>query len=759
MMAVFAVILSLSSPSSAKAQKQLVTTWATAHQLVEPNNMPPAPYLDNNSLRQIVQVSIGGERIRLRLTNAFSKESTEILGVEIAAAKTAGSSYETDEKTTTSVLFGGKKNVTMEADGEAVSDIVKFHLEPRQNVAITIHYGKTDSKSVSGHPGSRTTSYIKAGNTTDFADAVRTDHWYNIRAIDVVSKPSRKSLDNPRAIAVLGNSITDGRGSTTNGQDRWCDNLSRALLAHEGTHNVSVLNFGIGGNCVLRGGLGPTGQKRYTDDLFGQEGVKYIILFEGVNDLGGSRDAVKTANEIIEVYKKIAKEAHEKGIIVYGGTITPFMGSFYENADREKGRQTLNTWIRETRDIDGVIDFDKVMSDPANPDKLNPLYLFENDYLHPNAQGYKKMIEAINLDFFSEAYLKQKYTLPDPFLGNDGRRHTKLSGWNDRRMEIIRDLEKYEIGTVPPMDGMKLTAKLDNKQLIVTVTAPNGESIDVKAYIQYPDNITGPCPALLSISNCLPPKLFTDRGCAIIHFDFNTVCKHQQTRGQEPINKLYPDLITNGAYSYWPWGISRIIDALEQLGPEVTKIDTRHLAISGCSWAGKAALWSGAMDERICLVIPQESGGGGIAAWRVSETLGKVETIGRTDGHWFLESMIKTYGNGNIGHLPLDHHFLAALVAPRALLFFGNNDYEWLADESGYVSMKAAQEIYSTLGVPDHVGFAIEGGHGHCQLPEQEYEHVIAYIERFLLEKEGIKTDIEIAPAFDGSVNWKKWMW
>lgn len=783
------VMLGLSSLTM-MAQSKFVTTWASAQQVVEPHNLPPSPYLEGNSLRQIIQVSIGGDKVRLRLSNEFSREATEILGVEIAAAKTAGSSWEVDEKTTKALKFAGKKGVVMDAGGTATSDVVKFRLTPRQNVAVTIHYGKTNAKSVTGHPGSRTTSYIATGNTSDFSKAVKTDHWYNICALDVdVTKWKGSKYDEPCAIAVLGNSITDGRGTTTNGQDRWTDNLSRRLLQGAGTKNVAVLNFGLGGNCVLRGGLGPTAKSRYQRDLFGQEGVKYIILFEGVNDLGGSRDGVKTANEITEVYHQICAEAHTRGMLVFGATITPFKGNNYYSEDHEKGRQALNDWMRKTRDIDGLIDFDKAVQDPANPAQLNPDFLFENDWLHLNAKGYQRMGDEAKLAFFNAAEIDSRYHLPDPFKFLDGTRSTKLADWEKHRKEIISQLEKYEIGKIPPMDNMKLTAKLEGRQLTVTVTAPNGQSIDLKATITYPTDPqpkrggfgfggfggfgggqqqkqeeeplpappAKPCPALIGISNTLPTSLFTERGCALVNFDFNTVCKHQQTRGQEPINKLYPELVENGAYSYWPWGVSRIIDGLQQLGDEVTKIDTKHLAISGCSWAGKAALWSGAMDDRICLVIPQESGGGGIAAWRVSETLGHVEAIGRTDGHWFLESMIKDFGFGNVGKLPVDHHQLAALVAPRALLFFGNNDYEWLADEAGYVSMKAVKEVYKTLGVPEKVGYAIEGGHGHCQLPQGEYKYVEAYIDRFLLGKD-VNTEFEVAPLFE-NVDWKKWMW
>ena len=370
-----------------------VGPWGTAPQLVERHNNPPAPGLTNNSLREIVQVSIGGKKVRLKLTNEFSTEATEIKAVELAIAKTAGSSSEIDEATTVSLTFNGESGVTIPANGTVISDAVNFKMDDRQNVAITIHYGSA-SPSVSGHPGSRTTSYLKEGNTTDFTGAIRTDHWYSIQTLEVEA-PKKAG-----AIAILGNSITDGRGSTTNEQNRWADVLSRRLLANKATKRVGVLNMGIGGNCVLGGGLGPAAVNRYQRDLFGQEGVKWIILFEAVNDLGYARNGVQTAERIIEVYKKIIDEAHQKGIRVFGATITPFKGNNYYSEDHEKGRSTINTWIRTTDLLDGVIDFDQAVRNPQDPEAMQAQFLFENDWLHLNAKGYETMGNSIDLNLF-----------------------------------------------------------------------------------------------------------------------------------------------------------------------------------------------------------------------------------------------------------------------------------------------------------------------------------------------------------------------
>ena len=395
------ILLSLALLASAlctTAQtRDWVTTWATALQVAEPHNRPPQPGLAGNSFRQIVQVSIGGKALRLHLSNLFNETETEILGVEIARARTMGASPEIVPGSSVSLTFGGRLDVTMAPGAEAVSDPVRFKLAPRENLAITIHYGQVSDSPLTSHPGSRTTSYIATGDTDDFSDAVRTAHWYTISAIDVL--PRRKSA----AICVLGDSITDGRGTTTDGQDRWTDQLSRSLLEKRRTRDLAVLNFGLGGNCVLQGGLGPTGESRYERDLFGQQGVKYVILFEGTNDLGSGRSSAEIAEGIQAVWTRIAQEAHARGIKVIAATVTPAKGSFYEKegtGEHEKGRQLLNAWIRGSELFDGVIDFARMVADPQDPDKLDPAYLFENDGLHLNAKGDEVMGRGIDRKLF-----------------------------------------------------------------------------------------------------------------------------------------------------------------------------------------------------------------------------------------------------------------------------------------------------------------------------------------------------------------------
>lgn len=348
-------------------------------------------------------------------------------------------------------------------------------------------------------------------------------------------------------------------------------------------------------------------------------------------------------------------------------------------------------------------------------------------------------------------------TLPDPFAWADGSgRSTDFKDWKRHRFEIAHQLQHYELGMKPVTPRDSIEAILNNDTLRVIVYE-NGEVLLLTAPIKYPEG-NGPFPAIIGIgrsTGALPEQLFDKRKIAQITFDFTQVMSHTQKRGNEPINRLYPEQTEMGSYCAWSWGISRLIDGLEKVEKK-SRIDLSHLAISGCSFAGKMALFAGAFDERIALTIAQEPGGGGVNAWRVSETLENVETLGRTNYAWFLESM-RQFAGKNVNRLPIDHHELAALIAPRALLVLGNTDYEWLAEESNYVSCQAARMVWKAFGIEDRMGFSIQGGHMHCMLPKSQYPEVEAFIDKFLLGKTYVDTFVTKADMFE-DMDYLKWM-
>ena len=343
--------------------------------------------------------------------------------------------------------------------------------------------------------------------------------------------------------------------------------------------------------------------------------------------------------------------------------------------------------------------------------------------------------------------------LPDPFVWADGSgRDTTFESWSRHRAEYKAMIEHYEVGIKPPKpDDIKATYEDGTLTIVVT---RNDSSITLTSNITLPEG-EGPFPAIIGIgrgTGSLPADIFTSRNIAQVSFNFGQVMAHQQKRGSEPYHKLYPELAYAGAYSAWPWGVSRIIDGLE-LVQDVLPIDLKHLAVTGCSFAGKMALFSGAFDERIALTIAQESGGGGYPAWRVSETLGNVETLNNTDHEWFIEDMWQFAEN--VDKLPHDHHMLMAMVAPRALFVTGNPDYEWLADPSGYVSSRATQRIYKTLGIEDRFGFSIIAGHPHCQIPAAQVPEIEAFVDKFLLGIDTVDTHVTTNPYPD--MNYERW--
>ena len=354
--------------------------------------------------------------------------------------------------------------------------------------------------------------------------------------------------------------------------------------------------------------------------------------------------------------------------------------------------------------------------------------------------------------------------LPNPLRMNNGTEVKTLGDWSARRLEIADMIQQYGIGEKPDVPREAVKARMDGDTLIVDVTV-GGETLTLKSAIHYPTAGQPPYALMIGTSMLsLPKALFENRPIAVMNYheaqvnDYSQWRRGHHDRGEHPFDRLYPHLKDNGAYSQWAWGLSRLIDGLELLGPEVTKIDVRRIGVSGCSYAGKMALFCGAFDERVALTIAQEPGGGGAAAWRYNCGRDSVENLDRTDYHWFKESMREMFHGDSVYLMPYDHHELAAMVCPRALLVLGNTDYKWLADESAYVSLNAARRVWQHLGIADRMGYSIVGGHGHCQLPESQFPEVEAFIDKFLLGKPTDTSDIQIAPDFKGKINLSEWI-
>ena len=331
--------------------------------------------------------------------------------------------------------------------------------------------------------------------------------------------------------------------------------------------------------------------------------------------------------------------------------------------------------------------------------------------------------------------------LPDPLEGV-----ARYEDWARRRSEIGAMIQHYGIGRKPAVEPEQVKARMDGDTLIVDVTVGN-EALTLRSEIRYPKEGQPPFALMIGTSGiALPKQLFEHRPIATMVFHEKQVNDYGQwgphhERGEHPFDRLYPDLKSNGAYSEWAWGLSRLIDGLQQLGEKTTKIDMAHIGVTGCSYAGKMALYCGAFDERIALTIAQEPGGGGAAAWRVSHTMQDVESLERTDYHWFLESQRENFSGDSVYRLPYDQHELCAMICPRALLLLGNPDFKWLADEAMLVSARAAREVWSRFGISDRMGWSIVDGHGHCQLPESQWPEVQAFIDRFLLGRDADTKD------------------
>lgn len=387
--------------TSAQAAERWVGSWATSQQIPEERNALPAATLNDATLRQTVRLSIGGSSFRVRLSNAFGTAPLSIKAAHVARPVAPGSDT-IDPASDRALYFSGAADVVIPAGAEYVSDPVPIAVAAGADLAITLYFETAPARQTS-HPGSRTTSYLLRGNhiaALALPGAEKIDHWFHIAGVDVTSASAR-------AVSVIGDSITDGRGSTTNGNDRWTDALARRFAAAK--KPVGVLNHGIGGGRLLLDELGPNAMARFNRDVLAQPGIRWLIVFEGINDIGtfdpdGSKpkaahDAL--VRQITIAYAQMAAKARAAGIKIYGATITPFLDCTAYNPKpiNEADRIAVNKWIRTAGNFDGVIDFDAAVRDPARPDHLLPAY-DTGDHLHLSPAGYRAMADATPLSLF-----------------------------------------------------------------------------------------------------------------------------------------------------------------------------------------------------------------------------------------------------------------------------------------------------------------------------------------------------------------------
>jgi lysophospholipase L1-like esterase len=381
-----------------------VGSWAASQQTPEMGNLLDPELMQDATLRQIVHLSVGGSQLRVRVSNAFGTQPLHLTAVRVARpVSAAGAAIEAGSDT--AVQFNGAVDVTIPAGAEYVSDPVTFSAAALSNLAISIHFDQPPVGET-GHPGSRATSYVAHGDlvsAADLPDAKKVDHWYQVSGVDVVG--SEKSA----TVAVLGDSITDGHGATTNGNDRWPDVLAARMQGDKSTRAMSVVNQGIGGNRLLLDGLGPNALARFDRDVVAQTAVRAVMVLEGVNDLGTlTRDHDVSADEhaalvkrIEGAYAQMIARGHAHGIRVIGATILPYgsSGYYHPKPESEADRQAINAWIRDPGHFDAVVDFDQLTRDPAHPDRLLPAF-DSGDGLHPGPAGYKAMGDAVPLALF-----------------------------------------------------------------------------------------------------------------------------------------------------------------------------------------------------------------------------------------------------------------------------------------------------------------------------------------------------------------------
>jgi len=381
-----------------------VASWGASQQIPEPQNALPPEDLRDATVRQIFHLSVAGSVLRVHVSNAFGTEALRVTSVNVARPVSPATA-EIDPATDKALTFAGSGSITVPPGAEYVSDPLAYPVAALSDLAVTFHLDAPPARET-GHPGSRATSYYVHGDAVDAArltDAKHVDHWYQVSEIDVLEAPGAAS------VVALGDSITDGHGATTNGNDRWTDVLAQRLQGSPEARNIGVSNQGIGGNHLLTDGLGPNALSRFDRDVLAPAGVRWVIVFEGVNDLGGlarngevaPAEHAALVQRVLAAYQQIIVRAHAHGLRVIGATVTPYAGSDYYHPGplSEADRQAVNQWIRAAGHFDAVVDFDAVVRDPQQPDRLLPKFDC-GDHLHPSPAGYRAMGKAVQLSLF-----------------------------------------------------------------------------------------------------------------------------------------------------------------------------------------------------------------------------------------------------------------------------------------------------------------------------------------------------------------------
>ena len=400
----FAVLLILAvssvaaqSPAGKSASTKWVGTWATSPFDGDPWHQVPT--LVDSTLREIVHTSIAGTALRVRLTNEFGREP---LRIDAATVGTSAGVSSVDAGSLHDLTFGGSASIVIPPGAEVLSDPVSMATPAFANLAISLYLPLQQVSDVSVHSSAQQDNFIQTGNhvrDASLGSPVVTGSWYFLKGVDVEPTSNRAA-----AVVAYGDSITDGALSTENLNHRWPDYLAVRLQNNPATANLSVLDEGIGGNCVLIHCVGPNALARFDRDVLSQAGVKYVIVLESINDIGSlhnpNRPEYKlTAEDLEQGLAQLVARAHEHGIKVFGATLTPYKGAGYFTEKGEQIREAVNQWILTSGVFDGTIDFDKATRDASNP-LMYSSQADGGDHLHPKDAGYSMMADSIDLSLF-----------------------------------------------------------------------------------------------------------------------------------------------------------------------------------------------------------------------------------------------------------------------------------------------------------------------------------------------------------------------